>query len=397
MQNILFLVHRIPYPPNKGDKIRSYHFLKALSGHFNVYLGTFIDDEEDWQYRDNLNGHCREMLCLSLSPRMAKIRSLSGLVRGDALSLPYYANTDMQDWIERTISANAIEKVVLYSSVMGQFVIGKANLQIYADFVDVDSDKWRQYAEKKRWPESWVYRRESAKLLEFERGLAKRATVSTFVSQQEADLFKQLAPESASKIEAINNGVDSEYFSRQTDGTNPYQEAEKIIVFTGAMDYWANVDAVVWFAKQVLPRIVAQVPHAKFYIVGSKPTKEVLTLAEDRSVVVTGRVEDIRPYLAHATIAVAPLRIARGIQNKVLEAMAMEKRVLATSAAMEGISEYPAGEVIVGDEVDVMAEQACRLLSLSSEQLVSQANRTFVETQFSWRSSGEKLVRLIGS
>lgn len=397
MQNILYLVHRIPFPPNKGDKIRSFHFLKALSSHFNVYLGTFVDDDEDWMYRRQLDVYCREVFCLPLRPRTAKLKSLNGLLSRKALSLPYYHDVRLQEWVDQTIAAHNIEKVMIFSSVMGQYVIHKRNLKIYADYVDVDSDKWRQYAQKKHWPESWIYLRESLKLFAFEKELAQQAERTTFVSRQEAELFKQLAPECGAKVDAIDNGVDVEYFEPNETLANPFNDQTPVMVFTGAMDYWANVDAVVWFTKEVLPLIVRQIPQAKFYIVGSKPDKQVRALANGRTVFVTGRVEDIRPYLACSSFAVAPLRIARGIQNKVLEAMAMAKMVLATSAAMEGIPDYPQQDVMVHDDAETMAEQACRLLTRSPEQLISHQNRTFVESCFSWQSSGERLAHLIAS
>ncbi len=397
MENILFLVHRIPYPPNKGDKIRSFHFLKALASHFNVYLGTFIDDDEDWQYQSQLSGYCAESLCLPLNPVSAKIKSLTGLIKGQALSLPYYQNKQMQNWVDQVIEARSIKKIVIFSSVMAQFVLGKQNVEIIADFVDVDSDKWRQYARHKHGPEKWIYQRESERLFTFEKQVASVAKGSVFVSQQEADLFKQFLAESPGNVVAVNNGVDVEYFKSELTFESPYGDDEKVVVFTGAMDYWANVDAVVWFAGKLWPKIVQRYPQTKFYIVGSKPTKDVLALAQQKNIVVTGRVEDIRPYLAHATFSVAPLRIARGIQNKVLEAMAMAKTVLATSAAMEGISDYEHQNVVVSDHADTLAEQACRLLSLSTEELRSSENRNFVTNRFSWHASGEQLIRLINS
>ncbi len=393
MQNILYLVHRIPYPPNKGDKIRSFHFLKALAEHYHVYLGAFIDDEEDWQYTEHLKSYCSDSLCLALKPSTAKVKSLTGLLTKQALSLPYYQNQTMQYWVDEIIASRNIEKVVIFSSVMAQFVLHKNNVDMIVDFVDVDSDKWQQYAQKKRWPESWIYHRESRRLLDFEKKVTEKAKISFFVSQQEAELFKRLAPAVSNKVTAINNGVDAAYFSPQSGLLSPYKDHEKAIVFTGAMDYWPNVDAVVWFAQQVFPEICRQHPQTAFYIVGSKPTKEVQALETQDNIVVTGRVEDIRPYLAFAMFAVAPLRIARGIQNKVLEAMSMEKTVLATSAAMEGISGYEQQDVIMTDDAGQLADKACQLLS--QPQIQSSKNRAFVKAQFSWNSSGKQLAQLI--
>src|SRR5450830_1901821 len=184
---------------------------------------------------------------------------------------------------------------------------------------------------------SWLYRREGRRLLQYEQQVAAAADVSLFVSRAEAELFRQLAPAAAHKTGFLNNGVDIDYFSPAHRFDNPYPADSQIMVFTGAMDYWPNIDAVQWFAHEVLPAVRQRHPQALFYIVGSRPSAQVLALAALPGVQVTGTVPDIRPYLAHASFAVAPLRIARGIQNKVLEAMAMRMPVLVSAQALEGI------------------------------------------------------------
>ncbi len=392
MENLLFLAHRIPYPPNKGDKIRSYHFLKYLAADFNVYLGTFIDDPNDWQYTDNLNALCADTYYQGLNPRHAKIKSLQGLLTGVPLSLPYYKNAAMQAWVDNTIKTHAIKKVLVFSSVMAQFINEPHVVDMIVDFVDVDSDKWRQYAEKKQGLGRWVYQREATTLLRYEQQLASRAKISLFVSEQEAALFKTLSPFLADKIGAINNGVDTDYFSPDIVFSSPYQADEDVLVFTGAMDYWANIDAVVWFAKNVFPRLEKNHPQAKFYIVGGKPTKDVQALAENNNIIVTGRVDDVRPYVAHARLVVAPLRIARGIQNKVLEAMAMGKYIVATGAAMEGIPRNEKIAVSVADDADDMVKQLDGLLATPT---TASANRDFVKTLFSWEQNVQQLSALL--
>lgn len=393
MQDLLFLAHRIPYPPNKGDKIRSYHFLKHLTNHFNVHLGTFIDDPNDWQYTDKLDAICASTRYLGLKPLLCKIKSLQGLVTGQPLSLPYYQSQAMQDWVDETIKKHNIKKVLIFSSVMASFINDSHNVDSIVDFVDVDSDKWRQYAESKRGLAAWIYRRESSYLLNYEKAVAARSLVSFFVSEQEAQLFKQLAPEVSDKVTHINNGVDIDYFSPDIQFASPYPEATQAFVFTGAMDYWANVDAVSWFAKEVFPAIANQYPQVKFYIVGSRPTKEVLALAND-AVIVTGSVEDVRPYLAHAKLAVAPLRIARGIQNKVLEAMAMAKPVFATTAAMEGIPYQGKLAVAVGDEPSAVIAQLNAFLQ-GQQAPIAYENRDFVTENFSWAQNVNRLASLM--
>jgi sugar transferase (PEP-CTERM/EpsH1 system associated) len=394
MQDLLFLAHRIPYPPNKGDKIRSYHLLKHLTLKYNVHLGTFIDDLNDWQYRDKLDAICAETFYLGLNPLQAKIKCLQGLLTGEALSLPYYNNQAMQDWVNKMIKTHSIKKVLIFSSVMAQFIKKTHDVEMIVDFVDIDSDKWRQYAKSKKGLTAWIYQRESNYLLNYEKKIAGQAKASFFVSEQEADLFKNLAPEVSKKITFINNGVDTDYFSPELSFARPYPANEDVIVFTGAMDYWANVDAVKWFAENIFTHITKKYPALKFYIVGSKPAKEVEALAND-AVIVTGAVDDVRPYLAHAKLAVAPLRIARGIQNKVLEAMAMGKYVIATSAAMEGIPYNKTLHVSVGDEVNAVIKQLEKLLQKNSIAMKSNNNRDFVTASFSWEQNGNRLCNLL--
>lgn len=394
MEKLLYLVHRIPYPPNKGDKIRSFHFLKALAEKYQIYLGAFIDDPDDKQYIDALKPFCQQSFCMDLQPKVGKLKSLTGLLTDEALSLPYYRHQAMQDWVDATITEQGIKRVLIFSSPMAQYVEKYRQLNFVADFVDVDSDKWRQYAESKHWPANWVYRREAKKLLDFESRIAGQADATLFVSAKEAELFRSLSPAAAEKIGFVNNGVDAGFFDPGLDYALPFPVGQKNIVFTGAMDYWANVDAVVWFAQQVFPLIKPQCPAARFYIVGSKPTKPVMELAErDPAIIVTGRVEDVRTYVAHADVVVAPLRIARGIQNKVLEAMALARPVVVTPAAMEGIPGNSEIQVKVKDDAQRFAEQVLTVLSQPFQQ--APENRRYVQTEFSWQHSGDELCRIL--
>jgi sugar transferase (PEP-CTERM/EpsH1 system associated) len=394
MKKLLYLVHRIPYPPNKGDKIRSFHFLKALAEEYEIYLGTFIDDPDDRQYVDALKPYCKDSFCVDLQPKLAKLISLSGFLSNEALSLPYYRNQALQAWVDSVIETHDIQQAMIFSSPMAQFLVRHPQVDLVADYVDVDSDKWLQYAKSKRWPASWVYQRESQKLLDYEIDMANRAKSTLFVSEQESQLFKQLAPSVSEKIDYVNNGVDTVFFDPSLTYESPFAQAEIAIVFTGAMDYWANVDAVIWFAQEVFPLVKQQCADARFYIVGSKPTKQVLQLAEaDESIIVTGRVEDVRHYVANAAVVIAPLRIARGIQNKVLEAMAMAKPVVVTPAAMEGIAVTDNIQIAVAAEPSKFAEQVVNYLHVLNT--IALENRYYVQAEFSWQQNGKRLCGII--
>lgn len=336
MEGLLFLAHRIPFPPNKGDKIRSFHLLRHLSERFAIHLGAFVDDPDDWQYRDALRPYCASIKLLPLQPRLAKLASLTGLLTGEALTLPYYRNRELARWADELANAGTVTRGLAFSSAMAQFMPTSLARRVL-DMVDVDSDKWTQYAPTQRWPLSWVYAREGRKLAQWEARAAQELDATLLVSHDEAALLQRRVPQARHKIGVFENGVDTDYFLPERDYPNPYPSDAKGIVFTGAMDYWPNVDAVAWFAERIFPAVREAVPAAQFTIVGSRPSDAVGMLARQPGVVVTGSVPDVRPYLAHAACAVAPLRIARGVQNKVLEALAMARPVVATAQAAEGL------------------------------------------------------------
>ena len=384
LPELLYLVHRIPYPPNKGDKIRSYHLLKHLAQSYTVHVGAFVDDAEDWRHADALGKIAGgEVKLLPLHPRWAKLKSAYGLLSGEPLSLPYYRDRGLQHWVDDLLSRRPISRTFGFSSSMAQYLMPHTQLLRVLDFVDIDSDKWRQYADKKPWPMRWIYRREARLLLDVERRISCDFDASTFVSNAEADMFKQLASECADKVFSFSNGVDTETFSPKQAFVSPYAADEEVLVFTGAMDYWANVDAVSWFAREVWPAVQHAHPRARFYIVGSRPSTAVQALAKLDGIVVTGSVPDTRPYIAHAKLALAPLRIARGIQNKVLEAMAMAKPTLVTSQALEGIAAQVGTEILVADDARTF-QQHIRDVMAGLYPKMGESARERVLCDFSW-------------
>ena len=392
MEPLLLLVHRIPYPPNKGDKIRSYHLLEYLAERFDVHLAAFVDDPTDMQYQSILDSKCKSKCLIALDPKKAKLRSLKGLISNQALSVPYYYNRRLDQWVTDSIKQHNIKKFVVFSSSMAQYAYKHFNKDSSSilDFVDIDSDKWGQYAKSQRWPYSWIYHRESEKLLEFEKAMAKRFDLSLFVSRVEAELFQSMLNDETVSVSYYNNGVDYDHFDPAAQLPSPYSGSDPVIVFTGAMDYWANIDGVVWFASEILPNITAQLPKTRFYIVGGNPSADVVNLASD-SVVVTGRVEDIRPYIQFADLAVAPLRIARGVQNKVLEAMSFNKPVVATEEAISGIERCPEFAPRIARDKGDFAKQCIDALL----NPVTVNSRTCIKQHYDWKTNlsivGEKL------
>ena len=395
MQELLYLVHRFPYPPDKGDKIRSFHLLKHLSQRYRIHLGTFIDDGMDRKYLERVRDLCGETCFLDLYPRSARIRSLAGLLSGQPLTLPYYHDKRLQAWVSNLLETRPVGTVLVFSAAMAQYVSHATNVRRVMDFVDIDSDKWMQYATTITWPMSWIYRRESKLLLDYEKQIARLFNSATFVSEAEADLFKRLAPEVATKVTYFNNGVDADYFSPQNIYLNPYSVGTDALVFTGAMDYWANIDAVQWFANNIFSAIRLQLPKVEFYIVGARPSAAVMALADLPGIIVTGSVPDVRPYLAYASMAVAPLRIARGIQNKVLEAMAMGKTVVASPQAIEGINAHPDRDVVVANDERDFSNLIIKILQNGTNPAVGHAARARVLEDYNWEKNLERIDALL--
>ena len=396
MENLLLLIHRIPYPPNKGDKIRSYHLLKHLAQRYRVHLATFVDDADDWQHVPRVQELCASSHFAPLNPKLARVRSLGALLANRSLSLDYYRDAGLQAWTENAMREHDIERVLVFSSAMAQYAEAYPDARRVVDFCDVDSDKWRQYAAKKAWPMSMLYAHEARQLLAYERKIARECDAALFVSEPEADLFKQLAPESAARIGFFNNGVDTAYFAPSAGYPSPYRSGQQVIAFAGAMDYWPNVDAVQWFASEVLPAVLAAEPAAAFYIVGARPSAAVQQLAALPNVFVTGTVPDVRPYVAHAALSVAPLRIARGIQNKVLEAMSLAKTIVVSPQALEGIQAEPGRELVLAADAAQFAAAVLHALA-HPDPALGAAARARVEARYGWDANLAQVDTLLES
>ena len=413
--NVLYLAHRIPYPPDKGDKIRSYHQVRYLSERHRVALVCFADDLRDLRHADALREFCSSVDVVYRSPLEARITGLRALLDGRAISVAAFASGVLRRAAEYRLRGADI--AIGFSSVMAQYVPERSGVPRLMDFVDVDSDKWRLYASRRHGPAAWIYAREAEKLGRFEERVARTWDHSVFVSAREARLLAARVPDRP--WTALPNGVDLSYFDpgRAVLGTNgpkngngngnghgvhrePLAHAmaeAPSIVFTGLMNYFPNVDGVRHFCSEIFPRVRAEVPDARFVIVGRNPVRSVRALARLPGVSVTGAVPDVRPYLAAAAVSVAPLRVARGIQNKILEAMAMAVPVVATSAAFEGVGAPKGTGGEVADHPDAFARCVVELLrDPKRRKSAGQSARAYVERHHRWADHGAALDELIG-
>ncbi len=399
MKNILFVVHRIPYPPNKGDKIRTFNELKYLAKNNSVDLLCIVDVPDDIQFLSDLESFCGRADAFVINPFIAKIRGAFALMSGKALSSRYFYNRKMQATFDHWMQTKKYDAVMCFSSSMAEYIFQSKTLsemaslvrpQLVMDFCDVDSQKWRQYSEDSKFPLNWLYKLESRRLTNYEQLIQDRFDKTTLVSQNEAEFFWSNYNNSH-KLSVVPNGVDHEYFC--VDGeekwvsTATHSDSQNV-VFTGAMDYAVNINGVLWFVHEVLPSLRAQFPALHFYIVGSNPPKELQELGRDNGITVTGFVQDIREYYALADVCVAPLHQGRGVQNKLLEAMSMKKPVVSTSMANAGVQGTSGEHLVVADSAADFASAVARLLT--DEQVahkMGNAARDFVISEFDWESN----------
>lgn len=383
----LYLAHRIPYPPDKGDKIRSWKTLEHLARRFRVHLAAFVDDPADFQHRAHLEGVCESVTLVPLDRRAATLRSLRGFASGKALTFPYYHDRRIAAAVDAA-RRNDLAVEIAFSSSMAPYIKTPAGAPRIVDLCDADSAKWLEYARRKAWPMSAVHAREGRLLARAETDIINWADATFAISEEEADLLG--SRDGAQKpVEWFCNGVDAAHFA---PGAVAASAPRFAAVFVGAMDYWANVDAVLWFTREIWPHVRAASPDASFAVVGSNPVREIAALDGADGVSVTGRVADVRPYLEGASIVVAPMRIARGVQNKVLEAMAMGKAVIATPAGLEGIDAKMGEEAVAAASPEGFAREAIAFLSSpGAARRLGEAARARILSDYQWPGQFAKL------
>lgn len=396
---ILFLSHRIPYPPNKGDKIRSYNILRYLQKYHEVYVASLIDEKDDLRYVAEIQSQVKEYVFENIHPQKKKIFCLYRFLKGSSISVCYFYSSALQKKIDALFEKINFDVLFCFSSPMAEYYFRsrhkkerEESIIRIMDLIDVDSDKWDQYAEKSSGLRCLLYRHEAHSLSQYEHRIAETFDHILVVSEQEKNIF--LRESAANNLNVVINGVDLNFFSPS------YAQFHRIqtpaLVFTGVMDYWPNIDGVCWFVDRIFPLIRSVFTNVVFYIVGNRPTTEIRSLQHTEGVVVTGFVEDIRDYLAAASVCVVPLRIARGIQNKVLEAMAMGKPVVATVQAFEGINAIPNEDIIVAESEESFAAAVVDLLENPTQaHWIGERGRLCMEKYYSWENNLRILDKLL--
>lgn len=387
---ILYLTHRVPFPPDKGDRIRNWHVLCALARRFRVSLGCVADEPVTDAARSALAGQSERVAIVPVSRLGRLARAGSSLLRGCSLSEGAFASRELAIKAEAWHAESPFSAAVVSATSLVPYLRSPAfqNVPAFVDVVDVDSQKWIDFATSVWPPKSWLYRLEGLRVRRLERALPDWAAGATLVSAAEARIFDAIAGDGAATV--ATNGVDLEYFRPATEPTRP------IAAFVGALDYLPNVDAAEWFATKVWPAIHARRPDAEFHLIGRNPAPRVRRLATVPGVVLVGGVPDVRPHLAAAAVAVVPMRLSRGLQNKVLEALAMGKATIAAPPALAALDVEPGRHLLRAEDAnDWIRETLALFADPQRRAALGREGRAFVESHHDWERCLEPLLERI--
>jgi sugar transferase (PEP-CTERM/EpsH1 system associated) len=390
---ILFIAHRTPYPPNKGEKIRAFWELQVLAKRHEVDLFCFYDDAEDKEYAHQLNQYCRQYYLEKLSYFRSRARAVFALLLGQPFSTGFFYSRTMARQIKTALDLRSYDKIFVFSSSVAQYVEDSEGVPKVLDMVDVDSDKWEQYANRSRWPLAWLWRHEARSLAAYESFLVRQFSTSVVCTNAEAELLRSKAP--VGEIQVLENFLDvDQYDPQQIPLPEQIRSWQPYVIFSGSMDYFPNMDAAGYFYREIFPLIRRELPSTRFVIAGRNPHRSIAELGSDPAVQITGSVADMKPYICGAAAAIVPMRIARGVQNKILEALAGGIPVVSTAAAASALPKDLRSLLTIADTPQEFAAAVVKVLRYGSA-IRSNDRRTALKNHYERLDLASQLESLI--
>ncbi len=389
---VLALTHRVPFPPDKGDKIRTFNLLSRLATRCEVHLAALAEPPSDVAHAARLRRVFASVTLAPLDLRVQRVRALPALLSSTPLTVPVFHSARLEAEVDALVRELRPDVIYAESSSMAPYALRHPRVPLVMDFVDADSAKWSAYAERAGFPMRFVHRREARTLAAFERHVAGRAAISVVTAERERELFAAIAP--GCDVRALPNGVDTAYFAPAA-----HPAADASAVFFGAMDYQANVEAAEFLVRAVLPKVRVEHPSFRVVLAGSNPAAAVRVLADVPGVTVTGFLPDLRDVVRGCAVCAIPLRVARGVQNKVLEAMAMGVPVVCSPGAAEGVDAEPGVHLAVAsvsDDGTATAEVIATLLrDRARAAALAAAARERVVASHGWEPRAAQLHELL--
>ncbi len=382
---ILCLTSRLPYPPHRGDRLRAFHIIEHLATHHELSLASFIAHKDEREYVAALEQHCR-VSTISLNPLRSATTAAGNLWRRDPLQVLYYRSRAMQQLVQEMIASTPFDAAYVHLFRMAPYVAGHHRLYRVVDLTDVISKEINLSLPYRSLASRLLYRLEGPRIARYECQLARTFEETWLISEADRQHLAAACPEANLKV--VPNGVDTERLRPTGQRPEPHS-----LIFVGHMGILHNVDAAQHLARDILPLVRQQLPDCRLYVVGADPAPEVQRLGQMPGVIVTGFIPDLNQALNRATVFVAPLRFAAGVQNKVLEAMAAGLPVVTTSVVNAGLGGTPGRDLVVGDSTEAMAAEVVRLVQDGHlRHQVGQAGREFVRQRYSWQHAVRRMA-----
>lgn len=394
-KHVLVVCQRPPFPPNKGEKLRSYYQIRYLMAQgCTVSVACPVIGSQEFEDLKALESELK-LETMSEAIKAPVLEKLKAFTSGKSISESLFFCKKLKNKIDDFVISNSVDAVLMTASSLINYS-NNLKTPTFMDFMDLDSDKWQQYAKNSQLPMSWLYQREAKKVLQLEKKSVEQCTEGYFISDNEIDMLKQQTKLPCINVIKIANGISSEEFYPPTLRRRGKIESDPRLVFVGVMDYKPNEDAVLWFVQSMWPKVQEKYPDATFKIVGMSPSPSIKALGEIEGITVIGKVDSVLPYFHEADIFIAPFRLARGVQNKVLQAFACELPVVTTPMGLEGISGLTQTCAVAGLTAAEITDSLCELIESpkTRSEMAEQGNRV-IQKSYAWGSVLSEFMKAV--